>query len=596
MKRILSLVLILILSLGVLTACGEPTHDFTRVTGYVRSLVNEELSSDSIKSDLTLYNTIAMSGTTYKIAWTTNSPNAVVEAGSGDTDTLKVTQSSEDVSFKLTATITAPNGATDNSLSFDLKIPALAVEPVLDLMGNANLVSGSGEQNVFAANGITFTNDKASSTSALIVADYAQRAYAGSTIKIEAQGMRKIVITCDDYTPDGKKYYYTGMDGMVVEGATIVRKDAVITILFLDGPVNVFQSTALAGQIRIKQIEVFNTLTAEDKELANNNNNNNGETPKYQAPETGKAFKWYMDINGTRYYFKAGTLDQDKYLLSTTNLAESTDIYFEVVDGGYHIYYMEGSTRTYINSKGYKGSKGYLSACFELGTTPNCVWTYNDTFGIFEVEQVFEGFEPDTFFAGTYGSYTTISMSGSYYKNQISSGSQYPARLVLSSEAANATPPAGGNTGNSGNTNNNTNTTCPLVVGKGYKVKAANSNGPLWLASGTTDNRFNGTANEADALVVYIENVDGGYLIYTMNGSTKTYICMTDAAAGAATATNKAEATVYEWNGTLNTFVVAEDGNNRGFATDSSKDFTTFSAYDAVNGSKYVWGQFTPVN
>jgi hypothetical protein len=136
--------------------------------------------------------------------------------------------------------------------------------------------------------------------------------------------MRKIVITCDDYSPDGTKVYYTGMDGMEVEGAKIVRKDAVITILF-DKAVDSFQSLNLAGQMRIEQIEVATTLTAEDEVLLNGGGYS-GEASEYQAPVANTAFKLFFEMGGLNYYFKAGALDQDRYLLSTTDLTASADV------------------------------------------------------------------------------------------------------------------------------------------------------------------------------------------------------------------------------------------------------------------------------
>ena len=350
MKRIISLVLILILSLGVLTACPKPSttseYPLDQAAEYVRGLYTDFLDNNKTKSDYSLIASLMFSGSKYTVEWAVSVDSIkVVPSADGLEVTVDVPeQGAEAIEYTLTGTVIAPDGFTKD-ITFDLVVPALEVKPVLNLTGNENLVSASGEKNVFAANGITFTNDKASSTSALTVQEsYAQRAYAGSTIKIEYNGMRKIVITCDDYEGNGKKYY-TGMDGMEVEGALIIRTDAVITIYFPNGSVDVFQSTSLAGQIRIEQIEVFTTLTAEDNAIiANGGNSGNGGSSEHTAPAANTAFKLYMNIGGSIYYFKAGALDQDRWLLSTTELAESTDIFFEVVDGGYHIYFMDGTT------------------------------------------------------------------------------------------------------------------------------------------------------------------------------------------------------------------------------------------------------------
>lgn len=453
MKRILSLILILILSLGVLSACQLfPTPSTTTPTqpttppantynpeaarDYVRGMYTDFLDNNQTKRDFKLIASLMFFGDKYTVEWTVDTDLiTVVPADDGIEVTVDVPDSVEsDLNYKLTGNVLAPDG-TSAVLEFDLVVPAPEVEPVLDMMGNTNNVSISTTQAVFQANGVTFTNDKASSTTDVKLYDYAYRAYAGSTVKIEYPGMRKIVITVDDYDGNGKTYM-AGFDGMVVEGATIIRKHDVITILFLDGAVDVFQSTNLASQTRIEKIEVFTSLTAEDIAMGEAaNGGNGGETSEYQAPAANTAFKWFMEIGGLNYYF-AGSMSGD-YLATTTDVAAAADIYFEVVDGGYHIYFMNSETKTYINAAGYKKSNGYLGCHFSVGTEPSCVWTYNDTFGILEVAAEFEGLDPDTFFAGTYGSYTTVSLSGSYYKAQITSGTQFPARLVLSSEAGN---------------------------------------------------------------------------------------------------------------------------------------------------------------
>ena len=309
---------------------------------------------------------------------------------------------------------------------------------VLDLTGNANLVTGSGIQNVFAANGITFTNDKAESSNDLTVqASYAQRAYKGSTIKIEYPGMTKIVITFDDFSNNGTTYM-SGFDGMVVEGATFSRENDVLTIYFA-AATNEFLSTPLNSQVRIEKIEVYTG------EVETPDTPVEPETPAYTAPVAGQAYDLFMELASGKVYFN-GALDAAKnsYLDTTTDASASVKIYFEVVDGGYHIYFMNGETKTYINAEAYlkapnASGKVYAGCHFTLGETATTTWTYDTEYGTLEVYGEIEG-KSDTFFAGTYGSYSTVSLSGVYYKDQIASGSQYPARIALSEGGNTDTP------------------------------------------------------------------------------------------------------------------------------------------------------------
>ena len=354
---------------------------------------------------------------------------------------------------------------------------------LLDMMGKTNLESNSGEQTVYSANGITYTNDKASSTTPNYsnISSYAARAYAGSTIKIEYTGMTKIVLVLDDYSPEAGKDYLKGFDGMTVEGATIVRENDVVTIYFA-AATNVFQSAPLGAQVRIEQIEVY-TGAVETPPAGGNGGNSGNEgtdTPSsYDAPVAGKAYKFYLEQTtlGKTLYF-AGTMDSEKgtYLATTEDKSAAVDIYFEVVDGGYHIYFMNGNTKTYVNAEPYLKSNGYAGCHFQLVEAPTCVWTYNTSLGILEVFGEIEG-KSDTFFAGTFGEYNTISLSGAYYKDQISSGTQFPARIVFSeggntgNEGGNTgneggnTGNEGGNTGNEGGNSGNEGTDAPVISG-----------------------------------------------------------------------------------------------------------------------------------
>lgn len=132
-----------------------------------------------------------------------------------------------------------------------------------------------------------------------------------------------------------------------------------------------------------------------------------------------------------------------------------------------------------------------------------------------------------------------------------------------------------------------------LVVGQGYTISADNANGTLYFDGTITDGRFNGSLDATKAVVVYVEEVDGGYLLYFFEGETKTYVVMADKSAGGSFVTDAATATVFEWNAEKATLAVADDSNNRAFGAGATSTYNNFSAYD-ITGS-YNWGAFTPV-
>ena len=129
----------------------------------------------------------------------------------------------------------------------------------LALEGTTNRQSYSAEQVVYAANGITYTNNKGNSeTDCYDVGsnNYGTRAYTGSTITIAyTSAISKIEIYLDDGTYN-KKQYIEGFDGMTVAGATISRNGNVVTIT-LTQPATSFTTAGLLKQVRILSVAVY---------------------------------------------------------------------------------------------------------------------------------------------------------------------------------------------------------------------------------------------------------------------------------------------------------------------------------------------------
>ena len=130
----------------------------------------------------------------------------------------------------------------------------------------------------------------------------------------------------------------------------------------------------------------------------------------------------------------------------------------------------------------------------------------------------------------------------------------------------------------------------------GYTISAENQDGVLYFSGSVTDGRFDGVYRDTFATLVNLTEVDGGYIIHFVDNAEVTqYIVINDMAAGAALTTDKFEATIFEWNADLETYVVADDSNNRAFGVGKTSTFTTFSCYD-VSNTNYNYGKFTPVN
>lgn len=119
----------------------------------------------------------------------------------------------------------------------------------------ANRTVFNANQQVWVANGITITNDKASS--GVDVADFSNpaRFYAGSNLTIEFEGMTKLVIDC---TGLDSKYVSSWLN--VPAGATATNNGGIITIVFNE-PTNSITYTSLAKQSRAYSITAYAEVT-----------------------------------------------------------------------------------------------------------------------------------------------------------------------------------------------------------------------------------------------------------------------------------------------------------------------------------------------
>ena len=156
MKRILSLVLILILSVGMLVACQLPDFPFFGTTttttttqpttppsqynveaarDYISSMYVGWLDNNNTATNYTVMSKMKFSGTTYTITWATNNELIVVtpdEAGIEATISVP-SMGATAIEYTLTGTITAPDGTTAE-LSYALQVPALKLNSHEDYM------------------------------------------------------------------------------------------------------------------------------------------------------------------------------------------------------------------------------------------------------------------------------------------------------------------------------------------------------------------------------------------------------------------------------------------------------------------------------
>ena len=107
------------------------------------------------------------------------------------------------------------------------------------------------------------------------------------------------------------------------------------------------------------------------------------------------------------------------------------------------------------------------------------------------------------------------------------------------------------NTNTDTDKDNNTNTDTTEV---GYYLSCNNSTSLLYFTGSVTDGRFDGSTNKSEAVLVFIEEVTGGYYLYFNVGNTKTYITINDESKGAVLSANKSDASLFEWENDVEVF------------------------------------------
>lgn len=185
MKRILSIVLILILSLSVLVACGgknegtpSASYDLENAKGMLHDLYDSSLAPTKeeanrvTRKDFDVTKVLNAKDGKYTVAWTTDNDAVKVvdyagsEAGytAENTATVKLpTDNESDIAYKLTATITAPDGKTTATVTYTLvapagmgnKVPGVVENPQVNVPYKFGMYQGNKQAHYFLKGGMS---------------------------------------------------------------------------------------------------------------------------------------------------------------------------------------------------------------------------------------------------------------------------------------------------------------------------------------------------------------------------------------------------------------------------------------------------------
>ena len=229
-----------------------PMPDEEKVAAVLAGLtVEEEVIGGG---NITLTNTTAYSGVTITWALDQTHDNATLTG-----NVLALTNPAADTTVTVVATVAC--GETTETKTFTIQLRHVAdgtlTEKTLELSfaDKVNRTEFSTAKQVWVQNGITFTNNKSSSTTN--IADYAKpvRLYANSEIVIECSGIKKIVIDCNSssYATALKNSFANGVTASATYTVTVSSDKVTIE---LDGTVDSFTIKKLSAQVRVDSITV----------------------------------------------------------------------------------------------------------------------------------------------------------------------------------------------------------------------------------------------------------------------------------------------------------------------------------------------------
>lgn len=117
------------------------------------------------------------------------------------------------------------------------------------------------------------------------------------------------------------------------------------------------------------------------------------------------------------------------------------------------------------------------------------------------------------------------------------------------------------------------------VVGTAYKfgmIQENVSSTNVYYLTGAMNGYYMDTTTDADSAIdVYLEPTTGGFYLYTLNGSAKTYINMVVSGTHVNGAYEAAASTVYRYDETSKTLISEVGGKDYWFGTRNDKTYTT---------------------
>ena len=589
MKRFISLALALVLCLSLFAGCQtKPVETQPQETqpaapsataadglenarAYLKTMYKDK--AGKVLRDFDVVAQVKIGNFTYDIEWTTDASeeNVKINAAEGNKIVIDVNENpgEEDLVFTLTATVSA-EGKSESAV-FEFYVPGTPASSGGPAFVEAPEVGGTYKYALVQAElGKTLFFTGAMSGNYLATSEDPTKAVDVTIEEVEG-GVRLFFM-------DGETKTYIDIHEYQ-EGKAGVRLTTEPTAVFVWNEECKVYAAEVAGAFRyLGTYSTYNTISASDiKYIAGENVGKIGIsqfpagfcTVSYQIaavegqPAAGTTALFYLNQAelGQALFF-AGSMSGN-YLAATTDPSQAAAVTVEEVEGGYRLFFMDGETKTYIDIHEYQEGK----AGVRLTTEPTAVFVWNEECGVFTAEVA-----GAPRYLGTYSTYNTFSASDIKYISGENLGkigvSQFPAgfgNMIWNFTAAEGQPAAGTYK---------------------YALVQAELGQTLFFSGAMSGNYLATTTDGSKAADVTIEEVEGGFRFYFMDGETKTYIDIHEYQEGKAGVRLTTEPTaVFVWNEECGVFTAEVAGAPRYLGTYST--YNTISASDI----KYIAGE-----
>ena len=575
MKKLIALILAVVLCLGALAGCEKapeaPAVDaLANAKAYLFTMY-KDLAGKTLR-DFDLVSVVNIGGVSYNVEWTTDVSEDLVKIVAGENKvTIDICEKpEEEVQYTLTATIKDAEGKTA-STSFKFYIPGTPV----------------------ASNGPSFVEVPEVGKTykyALVQAERGETLYFtgemnGNYLATSADPTKAVDVTIEEVEGGVRFFFMDGENKLYIdineyqEGKAGVRITAEPTATFVWNEECKVYAAEVAGAFRyLGTYSTYNTISASDiKYIAGENVAKIGVsqfpagfcTVSYQVaaiagqPAAGTTGLFYL-IQAERgeSLFFTGEMNGN-YLATTTDASKGVDVTIEEVEGGFRMSFVKNGEKLYIDIHEYTEGK----AGVRITAEPSAVFVWNEECGVFTAEVA--GAHR---YLGTYSTYNTISASDISYiagDNVAKIGiSQFPAgfgSMIWNFTAAEGQPAAGTYK---------------------YALVQAERGETLYFAGSMNGNYLATTTNAGAAADVTIEEVEGGFRFYFMDGETKMYIDINEYQEGKAGVRITAEPTAtFVWNAECGVFTAEVAG--------AARYLGTYSTYNTISASdiKYIAGE-----